>query len=156
MPITVVNNNSLVSTLQQTNPITINLPSAVDMSSVALQAAGQAALDAVQTAADVVAAEAAKGAAEAARDAAIAGASGVYDTTANGIAGTVSGDFFVVADTSGWQLYENVSGTATSRSGVFPTLSALGPSIAQAIPWLNVVEDGAGRTRGQLLVRAHH
>ena len=42
MPITVVNNNSLVSTLQQTNPITINLPSAVDMSSVALQAAESA------------------------------------------------------------------------------------------------------------------
>ena len=42
MPITVVNNNSLVSALQQTNPITINLPSAVDMSSVALQAVEEA------------------------------------------------------------------------------------------------------------------
>jgi len=90
------------------------------------------------------AAETAEAQAEAAKDAVIAGASGVYDTTANGIAGTTNGDFFVVADSNGWQLYENVSSTATARSGVFPSLSALGPSIAQAIPWLTIVPDGIG------------
>lgn len=54
MPITVVNNNSLISALQQTNPITINLPSAVDMSTVALQAATEAitAKDAAEEAAE--------------------------------------------------------------------------------------------------------
>ena len=87
---------------------------------------------------------AARDEAVAARDAALVGASGVYATTAAGITATTSGDFFVVANNAGWQLYENVSTTATSRSGVFPSLSAIGPSIAQAIPWLNVVEDGAG------------
>jgi len=55
MPITVVNNNSLVSTLQQTNPITINLPSAVDMSSVALQAVEAA--EAAQAGAEAAVAE---------------------------------------------------------------------------------------------------
>ena len=80
--------------------------------------ASDASQDAAKTALDVLATEAA-------RDAVFAMGGGPYSTSASGIADTSPGDFFVVANEAGWQLFENDDGTPEPRSGVSPSLSAL-------------------------------
>ena len=94
-------------------------------------AAAQTAETGAVTARD--ASEAARDQSQSARDAAIAGAEGVYATEAAGIAGTVDTERFVVANAEGWQLFENVSGTATARSGIFPSLESLVQNIVAEI-----------------------
>lgn len=81
---------------------------------------------------------------EAARDAAIVGASGIFATAAAGLAATSSGGTFVVADVNGWQLFEDDGGVASPLSGVFPTLDALAPVVASAVPWVQTYVDDDG------------
>lgn len=78
------------------------------------------------------AAEAAKAGAEAARDGAIIGASGVYGSTAAGLAGTTDTEWFVVAADDGWRLYQNAAGElGADVYGPYPSLETLDARLVQ-------------------------
>jgi len=107
-----------------------------DLAALTASDRAQTTADRVATGEDVAASELLVGEAEAARDetyiardAALAGAEGLYTSTANGIAATddvaVPSETFIVADSTGWTVYENDGGVAVYVSGPFEPISSL-------------------------------